>query len=124
MRFELDKCSPLKCDDLLDALHRAIKKSRTSETLGGVVCFELLEWKNFVKLYRHRFARYPHLFRPDAIQGAVCANADNVRRKTGEQPYVKIIGGRKIVQICIKSSAMVSKLEHSIKGVYMINAQR
>ncbi|CAF1123150.1 unnamed protein product [Rotaria sordida] len=130
-------------DNFDDALHRAMSKSALNKTCGGVICFQIrdieyhqfnvqelnetaeessnpLEWSNFVKLCRRRFAEYPHMFRRDAFCGSVCKNAEKVYRTENERPQVKMLENRKPKQICIKSTTMASKLEGSIFGVYVI----
>ncbi|CAF5138033.1 unnamed protein product, partial [Rotaria sp. Silwood1] len=86
-----------------------MSKSALSKTCGGVICFQIrdieyhqfnvqelnetaeessnpLEWSNFVKLCRRRFAEYPHMFRRDAFCGSVCKNAEKVYRTENERP--------------------------------------
>ncbi|CAF1068602.1 unnamed protein product [Adineta steineri] len=95
--------------DFESPLEVAVSKARRSGTLGGIICFQPrdiefhqfniqelhetteeytdpLEWCNFVKLCRRRFAEYPHMFRRDTFRGSICNNAEKVYRREYERP--------------------------------------
>ncbi|CAF0893937.1 unnamed protein product, partial [Adineta ricciae] len=95
----------------------ALNIQELSETIDSM---NPLKWSNFVKLCRHRFIEYPHVFRRDAFHGAICNNAEKVRQLENEQPQAKTIANRTPTQLCIKSTNMASKFEYSILGIYMI----
>jgi hypothetical protein len=134
----------LHCYAFLDALFYAGMKSQRHQTMGGVICFKLstaeynkfgieeliptteysddpLEWSNFVRLCRHNFVQYPHVFRRDALRGPVCNNAERVLHRN-ERPHMKTLNGRTPIQMCIKSTVMAGKLESTIYGIYVISA--
>ncbi|CAF1519914.1 unnamed protein product, partial [Adineta ricciae] len=123
-------------------IHSCCQKSTESNIYGGIICFKLrdvgfnrfntqdlnettqestnsLQWVNSDPSTGLIDLGSPHVFRPDAIRGGICNKAEKVHRSGNEKPSMKILQGRKSIQIYVKSTNMAAKLDCSIFGIYM-----
>ena len=69
------------------------------------VALPMMEIRYFPEMCRRQPLRYSHRFRKDAIRGPICNNAEKVFHGAHERPQMKIINGRKPIQIFIKSTS-------------------